>query len=201
MGDKERAETSRRSVLKGSALGAGALFGAAGLTATARAATGAAPATPGEPVGDQYFLKIDGITGDVTQKGLEGFVKIEDFRLGASRVATNGAAAGKAKEAQLHFDAPSSIASPLLMLDVVNGKTLKSGAVFVADANNNIFIKMDLVDVLVSSYEIIAVDQAQPTDQASLSFGKIKFAFYPQNADGFPGTPVTMQWDFRSNKA
>jgi type VI protein secretion system component Hcp len=199
MGDREKYETSRRAVLKGSALGAGAIFGAAGLTATARAATGTA-APVGEPIGDQYFLKLDGITGNVTEKGLEGFIVLDDFKLGASRTATNGASSGKAKEVQVHFDAPSSIASPLLMLNVVNGKSIKSGAIYVADANNNIFIKMDFVDILVSSYEIIAVDQAQPEDAGALSFGAIKFAFYHQNADGLPSSPVKMQWDFRSNK-
>jgi type VI protein secretion system component Hcp len=200
MGDREKYETSRRAVLRGSALGAGALFGAAGLSATARAATGTS-APVGEPVGDQYFLKIEGITGDVTTKGLEGFIGLDDFSVGASHTASNGAASGKAKEVQVHFDAPSSIASPLLMLNVVNGKPIKTGAVYVTDANNNIFIKMDLVDVLVSSYEIIAVDQARPEDKGTLSFGAIKFAFYHQNADGLPSSPVKMAWDFRSNKA
>lgn len=199
MGDREKYETSRRAVLKGSAIGAGAIFGAAGLTATARAATGAA-APVGEPVGDQYFLKIEGITGNVTEKGLEGFISLDDFSVGASHAATNATSSGKAKEVQVHFDAPSSIASPLLMLHVVNGKHSSTGAIYVADANNNIFVKIDFVDVLVSSYEIIAVDQARPEDRGTLSFGAIKFAFYHQNADGLPSSPVKMAWDFRANK-
>lgn len=198
MADQEHA-TSRRAVLRGSALGAGALFGAAGFTSAARAATGMPqPKIGGEPVGDQYFLKLDGIDGAADQKGFEKWIELTDFSWGASRPALNGESTGKAKEVQVHFTAPSSIASPLLMLGTVSGNSIKNGSLYVANNDGAVFIKGEFTQILISSYEIGGIDGTAPLDQASLAFGKIKFTFYGHNEDG--SNPVSMVWDLRSNK-
>lgn len=203
----ETSNASRRSVLKGSALGAGTLLGAAGLAATARAAgatppkaDSAAPATPG-PAGDQYFLKIDGIDGESLQKGFEKWIEITDFGFGARRAAKNGSSAAKEpSEIQMHFDAPVSTASPLLMLSAFDGKAIKSGGVSVTTNQSVTFLKIELTDIVVSSYEVAATDTDRPQDQCSLSFGKIKFSYQAQSPTGGLTPPITTVWDLRSNK-
>jgi type VI secretion system secreted protein Hcp len=207
MGDANNAEASRRTVLKGSAIGAGALLTASGLAATARAAGAATPkpaaagAAQPEPAGDQYFLKLDGIPGESTVKGYEDWIEITDFSLGASRGAVNGSTSAKQpKEIQVHFEAPLSKASPLLMLSTFDGKPIKTGNLSVSDGRLNTFLKIDFVDVVVSSYEVGSTETERPQDQASLSFGKIKFSYYGQTADGSVSKPITISWDLRSEK-
>jgi type VI protein secretion system component Hcp len=206
MGETSNAEASRRTVLKGSAIGAGALLTASGLAATARAAGASTPKPANangvqpQQAGDLYFLKLDGIDGEGTTKGYEKWVDILDFSFGGSRDALNGTSTGKAKETELRFQAEMSKASPLLLLSAFDGKVIKTGNLTVTDGRLNAFLKIELVDVVVSSYQTGGAGSERPEDSASLSFGKIKFSYYPQNADGALETPVKMQWDLRSQK-
>ena len=188
MGDRGKSETSRRAVLKGSALGAGALFGAAGLTATARAATGAAPRRPGEPVGDQYFLKLDGITGDVTREGSRGVHQARRLQRRVRRVRRPTAPPGKAKEAQVHFDAPSQ--HRLASADAerrerqARSRAAPSSSPTPTTTSSSRWISSTSSSAPTRSSPST---RRSPDDQASLSFGKIKFAFYHAERRRLPG--------------
>ncbi len=92
--------------------------------------------------GEQYFLKLDGITGDVLDKPYAGAIQLTEFSWGASRSASNGSSTGKEeKETQLTVQTAFSQASPLLMLAAVEGKPIKSGELDAADSQGNIFIR------------------------------------------------------------
>ncbi|HEY2273034.1 MAG TPA: type VI secretion system tube protein Hcp [Jatrophihabitantaceae bacterium] len=201
------AEASRRTVLKGSAIGAGALLTASGLAATARAAGAATPkatnADGAQPAQgeDSYFLKLDGIAGESLVKGYEDWIEITDFSVGASRGALNGTSTGKQpKEMEVHFEAPLSKASPLLLLSAFDGKAVKTGNITVTDTQLHPFLKIDLTDIVVSSFQTGGIEEDRPTDSASLSFGKIKFSYFPQNADGALEKPIIAVWDLRAEK-
>ena len=47
--------------------------------------------------GEQYFLKLDGITGDVLDKGIAGAIQLTEFSWGASRAAANGVEHGQGR--------------------------------------------------------------------------------------------------------
>lgn len=200
-------ETSRRTVLRGSALGAGALIGAAGLAGTARAATptpaemaASVPSSPG-PVGDEYFLKLDGIPGDSRYKGLENYIELSDFSWGASRSTRNGAARGKATADEIQFRAPSSKASPLLLRNTVTGERIRTGMIVVANGQGNQFYKVTFNDLVITSYSSAGQNEERPSDHGTLSFGRIKFAFYGQDPKGELEPPVVTEWDTHSDKS
>jgi type VI secretion system secreted protein Hcp len=200
---------SRRDVLKSGALGVGALaavVGVSGLNATsASAAPMAAAALPSGT--DNYFLKLDGVAGDSTDAKHKGEIQLLSFSWGASNPssigsATGGAGAGKVSLSDFSFTAKSSKASPLLFLNAATGRRLKTGLITVAHRNRGgqAYIKIELTDVLVSSYEQGAGGGSAPVDAASLRFAKIAYSFYPQAPDGSLGTPVTGGWDLTTNK-
>ena len=63
------------------------------------------------------------------------------------------------------------------------------------------FLRIDLTDVLVSSYAISSAGGGSfPQDTFNLSFSKIKFTYTPQNEDGSAGTPVSFCTDVRTDR-
>jgi type VI protein secretion system component Hcp len=188
----DRRDTSRRTILKGSALGAGAILGAAALPASARAAAPEKqPALPGAP-GDSYFLKIK-----------SGSIPLTSFSFGAARAATGGRTSAKEPSVgQIHFTAPSSIASPTLMLDTLEGRSLGNGTITATDNETGAqYVKIDLTDILVSSYEISGASDQAPEAVGALSYAKIEFSYYPFDAaSGTLGTATTIRWDIRTEK-
>jgi type VI protein secretion system component Hcp len=185
----ENHDASRRTILKGSALGAGALLGAAALPAAAHAAA-KPPEAVGEAGAGSYFMKFKSST-----------IELTSFSFGASRAASEGRATGKeAHPAELNFTAPSTAASPTLMLLTVSGKALPAVQLTAKDANQVTFLKVDLAEVLVSSYHIGGPSDSIPLDSGVLSYGKISYSFYPVSVAGGPGTPTTMTWDVRADK-
>jgi type VI secretion system secreted protein Hcp len=201
----ESSGASRRDVLKTGAVGLGALAGTVGLSgATADAAPMAAVALPTGT--DNYFLKLDGILGDSTDAKHKGEIQLLAFSWGAANsggsTSGGGGGAGKVNFSDLSFSARTSQASPLLLLATADGKHIKSGLLTVAKKGRRQqdYIKIELTDVLVSSYQTAAGDGSAPIDSASLNFSKIKYSFYPQRPDGSLGSPVTATWDLLGNK-
>jgi type VI protein secretion system component Hcp len=192
----ETHDASRRTILKGSALGAGALLGAAALPATARAATAAkSPADPATGAG--YFLKIE----DTLQKIDTNFIPLTTYSFGAAHGAADGRASrGNATEAEFRFTAPATTASPTLMLLTVSAKLLPAVQLTAKNANQVTFLKIELSEVIVSSYEMSGPSDEIPTDTAVLSYGKIAYSFYPISVGGGAGVPTTMTWDVRTDK-
>ncbi len=183
----------RRTVLRGGALGAGALLGAVGLSngqAAAAATTPMIAATPSDsgPAGVQVFLKIDGVPGDSQHKGLESFIELSDFSWGSTHSSKNGVGKGKPAADEVHFRAPVSSASPLLMLRTVTGETVSSAYLVVTKGGEQSpasqFIKTEFTDVAFSSYDVEASNEGVPYDTATLSFGRIRFSYYPAGAQG-----------------
>lgn len=195
---RETHDTSRRTILKGSALGAGALIGAAALPASAKAAAPAAlPEALGTPGPDSYFMKIKTTT-----------IPLTSFSFGASRAASEGRAGRKAASpTQIHFHAPTTVSSPNLMRYMVVGQVLPAvqlsavrGSGAIKGEASVTFLKVDLSDVVVSSYEFSAPFDDVPGDSGTLSYGKITYSYYPQNPDGQLGVPTTLVWDTRTDK-
>ncbi|MBN9608902.1 MAG: type VI secretion system tube protein Hcp [Actinobacteria bacterium] len=216
MSDSTSYEASRRTVIKGGAVGAGALLGALGLGAgTAAAAPIAAPeatvAFPAAaPSGDgvSYFLKLDGIAGESTLKGLEGWIELGSFSWGASNSAGfgrpgSGGASSRPAELATTFTAPTSKASPLLLRSVVLGTHIKTGQVVAASQNQAImaqFLKYEFTDVALSFYKEDMADGSRPMDSCGFHFAAGKVSYYPTNVDGMLGEPVSFAFDFRTGK-
>lgn len=221
MSDHPAFEASRRSVIRGGAIGAGALIGALGLGAgQAAAATPAVgptvvgsaglPVTDAAAVGprsDRLFMKLDGIPGDSMYKGYEDWIELAAFSWGVQNTtapnAGGGAGAGKAQPLEFSFSGPTSKASPLLFKSTASGQHIKSGQLVVThDSRSGMtpFLKYELTDVLIDFYKNDMTSSSSPTDAASLNFTRVKMTYTPQDSKGAIGQPVTTEWDLRSNK-
>lgn len=229
MSDSPAFEPSRRSVFRGGAIGAGALIGALGLGAGTAAAAVPVVAAADDGSGDgsddtdaavtpaaaavgttdaQVFLKLDGIAGESTHKDFPGWIELYDFGWGARNTGNSatggGAGAGKSQPTNVVFTAQTSKATPLMLKSTVSGKHISTGQVVMtrggAKEQTIQFIKLDLTDVGLDFLKVDMLAEGLPTDRGSLTFSRVKFAYYPQSADGGLSDPVIVEWDTRSNK-
>ncbi len=150
-----------------------------------------------------YFLKIDGIEGE--SRSHKGEIDIMSFSWGESHPATIGGAgggggAGRVQMQDFHFTKSMDKSSPSLFLKCANGARILSATLFGNRTNANgesfAFLKFELSDVLVSSYQTGGDGSAVPTDQFSLNFAKIEIFYTPNSGD-----QVSQGWDLRQNRA
>jgi type VI secretion system secreted protein Hcp len=155
-----------------------------------------------------YFLKIDGITGESTNPAYKESIDIESFSWGLSNSgraigsATSGAGAGKVSFQDIHFTAKLSSASPQLMLYCAAGKHFPSATLTGIESGKAQldYLTIKLTDVIVSSYETTgATGNALAEDQFTLNFAKVEMDYRPQLDTGALGEALVGGWDLRGN--
>lgn len=152
-----------------------------------------------------YFLKLDGISGESKDSKHKGEIEVLSFSFGASHSsggAGGGGGAGKVEMTDFAFTARASKASPVLFLHCAQGKHIKQAILTVRKAGQaqQEYLKIKLNDVLVSSYALGGHEsEAQPNDAFSLNFKKLSYDYFPQKPDGSLGTGVHAGWDLTKN--
>lgn len=150
------------------------------------------------------FMKYDGIDGDVTAKGHEKWIELQSYSMGCenARRAGSGGGTGKVSFSDLSFTKRSGKSSALLMLACANGKSAKQVIVEnmrnVGGGGQEVFQRITLEDVVVSSYQVNAEQGSVPHEELSLNFTKIKFeqrVASPTAANQFE----TMTWNLKTN--
>src|SRR5690349_2785834 len=162
-----------------------------------------------------YFLKIDGITGESTGKGHEGSIELDSWSWGLANRTTGatgtGRATGRAQFTGFTFGAASTKASPQMMSFCASGKHIKeavlSGSRTGGEGGNATdFLKIKFSDVLISSYQESAASEMadfennSPMDQVTLNFAKIEFTYTSQSPTGGLGEPTTSGFDLEKDQ-
>lgn len=153
-----------------------------------------------------YFLKLDGIQGESTDSKHKDQIELASFSWGAahsgSAATGGGAGAGKATVKDLRFVQRTQKSTPQLLGKLMAGQHIKSGILTGRKSTKDQieFIKIELTDVLVTSYDVTAEDDL-PVEEIGLSFAAFKLTYVPSSASGAAGTPVSMGWDLKQNKA
>jgi type VI secretion system secreted protein Hcp len=128
-----------------------------------------------------YFLKLDGIEGESTDRDHKGEIDVLSFSWGAAQEGINdgggGGGTGKVTLQDFHFTANFNKASPALFFACASGKHIKQGVLIGRSdrKGREAFYKVTLTDVLVSSYQTGGSGDSVPTDQFSLNFAKIEY--------------------------
>jgi type VI secretion system secreted protein Hcp len=150
-----------------------------------------------------YFLKIDGVTGESTKKGFTDQIEIESFSFGESQGSAHstgtGGGAGKVSMSDFSFTARMSKASPVLFLKCAMGEH-PATAVLTArkqGGGQQVYLTWTMSEVTVSSYNTGGSNggDAIPIETFALAFKKIQVEYKPQKADGSMGAAVTAGYD------
>lgn len=154
-----------------------------------------------------YFLKIDGVSGESLDSKHKGEIEVESWSWGESNPAQpgggGGAGAGKVQIQDLVFTSRFSKASPQLILACASGKHFKDAVLTARKAGKGQqeFLTFSLSDVLVSAYQTSgAGGDVLPGDSVALNFSKIQVEYKPQNPDGSLGSSIKAGWDVKQNK-
>ena len=155
-----------------------------------------------------YFLKIDGVSGESSDAKHKGEINLESFSWGETNPGGGGpgggGGAGKVQMQDLVVTMVVSKASPKLMLGCASGKHYKEAVLTVRKAGKSQqeFLVYKFKDVIVTSYQTGGSEQSDViVDQASLGFSTIQLEYRPQKADGSLDAPVKAGWDLKQNKA
>jgi type VI secretion system secreted protein Hcp len=171
---------SRREVLRGSAIGVGALVGAMGVSANSSEA--AAPGYRVEMASSptqQFYLALTGIDGPATAKGFEKQIPLHSFGFGVTGPASSGGAGvGKSVPENLAFAASTSKASPKLLLTCANGSHITRATlrgVRTTPRGAQVFLRLDLNEVNVASYTATESGGGAATDHVALAYRSLTY--------------------------
>ena len=157
---------------------------------------------------ERWFLKLDGIVGESTHSTHKDEIDVESWSWGLSHSGSSsgggGGGAGKASFQDFHFVSRISKASPALFLACATGQHRKDATLTgerAGAAKGGTFLQYKLNDVLVTSVQLSDVAGGDPpVEQFSLNYSKIELSFFPQDAKGKVGAPITAGFDVKAHK-
>jgi type VI secretion system secreted protein Hcp len=133
-------------------------------------------------------------------------IHIESFSWGLSQTvahASGGGGAGKVSVHDVSITKYVDKASPTLMLLCSNGKHIKEGLITLRKAGDQPleYMKIKLMDILVSGCQFAGQDGDQLTETITLNFAKFQVEYQEQDANGAAkGGPVSTGWDVKANQ-
>lgn len=167
---------------------------------------GAVVKGPGNEVDAQgaavdYFLKIEGVEGEIVADGHVGDIALESWSWGESNATTvgTGAGAGKVRMNDFHFRMRAGKASPQLFLYCAQGRIIPS-ATLVGTRDGREFVRWELKNVIISSFkEEGDRGTGAPMNEMRLRYTQIIVTYTVQNADGTT-RKLSAGWDLAANK-
>jgi type VI secretion system secreted protein Hcp len=156
-----------------------------------------------------FFLKIEGITGESIDSKHKDSMQIESWSFGASNSGSSGigggGGSGKVSMQDFHFTIQNGKASPGLFLACAQGDHKKEATLTCRKAggvNPVEYLVVKFTDVLISSFQTGASNGSSslPMEQISFNFTKIEFEYKAQKKDGSADGSIKVGYDIKTNK-
>jgi type VI secretion system secreted protein Hcp len=138
-----------------------------------------------------YFLKLDAIDGESKDAAFTKNIDVMSWSWGQTNggsmaSGTGGGGVGKVQMQDLHVVAAMNTSSAKLIQACAGGTHIPTAVLTCREAGETpqVFMKITLTDVLVSSYQTggSGHSEVRPTDQFSLNFAKIKYEYGAQDS-------------------
>ncbi len=152
------------------------------------------------------FLKLDGIKGESQDHKHKDTIHIESFSWGMSQggghAAGGGGGTGKVHVHDISITKFVDKATPALMLYCCNGKHIPNGLITVRKAGEKPveYLKIKLVDILISGVQDAGHGSDLLTENVTLNFAKFHVEYLEQAADGTGKPGGEMGWDVKANQ-
>ena len=167
------------------------------------------------------YMKMDKITGDVTAKGHENWIEIDDLYFGIKRHINTEPGRVIDREgtrpsiSNLTLTKRIDKSSPLLFSEACVGKSLPSVKLDICQTDDSLnpYTQLTLNNVIVSSYELSSIkedepssksnlhSQAWPMEKISLSYDRIEIKYIPYGTDNKPQSPIPAGYDLKAATA
>jgi type VI secretion system secreted protein Hcp len=150
-------------------------------------------------------LKLDGVKGESTHAKHKDEIALQSWSWGVSNASNSsggGMAVGKGIPQDLHFTKKYDNASPNLSKHCAAGKHFKDATISMslAGGKQEDFLVIKLKEVFISSHQVSASTGGEVSDQASMTYSDIEYAFKPQKDDGSLGGEVKFGWNTRTTE-
>lgn len=155
------------------------------------------------------YLKLEGVDGEATRKGMEKQINILSFSWGASNPSSpigSGAGAGKVSVSDFSCMKWTDKSSAKLFQACCAGKHFKKATLTLMKAGGEAaldYLKYDFTELFVTSIQWSGSSGGDdvPTESVSFSFGSVEVTYTEQKPDGTKGTPQVAGWDLKGSKA
>jgi type VI secretion system secreted protein Hcp len=154
------------------------------------------------------FLKLDGIKGEAADHKHKDEIDILSWSWGLSNTGSGhvggGSGTGKVNVQDLSFTKRIDRATSLLIGRCANGTHIKEGFLYARKAGGDKpveYLKIEMRDILVSSFQTSANGDEVAVESVSLNFSKVIVYYQPQKKDGSAdGGTIDTGWDIKKNE-
>ena len=154
-----------------------------------------------------YFLQIDDIKGEATERSHKDWITINSFSWGINNSgsvgAGGGASSGKAILSPFSWTQFLDMSVPPMFVGVASGKHYSKATLDVqniAAGTAGVYFQMVFEDVLLTSLNISGAGDI-PGVFGALEYSKVTMTYRQQKADGSFNTPIIGGWDLKKNAA
>jgi type VI protein secretion system component Hcp len=148
---------------------------------------------------DRLLMKLDGITGGVTEKAFKGDVELSSFAVGAEAPVTGiaGAGAGKVNIQSFSFVKKADRSDPELAKHLGNGQAIKLADVAVLHVSKTAKSSqlVEAADYKLTNIVVTGIQQTGGTERVTGTFQKL------QGSVGTGTNKVSTGWNLVTNKA
>ncbi|MBK7423004.1 MAG: type VI secretion system tube protein Hcp [Propionivibrio sp.] len=152
-----------------------------------------------------YFLQLDGIKGESTDKDHKDWINFNSFSWGVTNSApVGGGGGGSGKAVFQDFSWYQGLDRSItgLFSSVATGKHIKTAVVDFQSSGEKpiVYFKMSFNDVLLSEVSLQGSGGNKPFVDASFSYAKVTLDYWDQKPDGSRGTKSTASYDLKQGK-
>ena len=155
----------------------------------------------------EMFLKLAGIEGESIDAKHKGEIDVLAWSWGLSNQPPagggGGGGTGRATIENISINKTVDLASPLLLSFGAQGKRIADGTLTTRRPGKagNEFLLLKMTNVVVTSVHVAAAqDQNVPTENVTLSFGKVEFVYRATKPTGGPCAEKIFTWDVAAGK-
>jgi type VI secretion system secreted protein Hcp len=151
-----------------------------------------------------WYVKFDGVDGSATQRDHIHWTNAVTVNIGGHKAGGGGTGVGRVGGKMHLEDISIGIINdrgvPKLLEAAVKGKIFKKveihGTATYGDAGEQVYLKIELENVQITSYQLGVLDNNSATDDLALSlnFEKYKTVFTEYGKDGAKGGNVEFEW-------
>jgi len=160
---------------------------------------------PNAHAASDYFMKVDGITGESQANGMQGYIDIDGFSFQAEQLGTavtgGGMGAGKAQFDGLEVTKPVDAATPQLFQRLGAGTHLASVEVVSRSTATAPYVRYCFQNALITSQKQEGASGDNVHETLKFSVLAAGQQFTRQNPDGTLGNSVFGGWDLKTNMA
>ena len=142
-----------------------------------------------------WFLRLEQVQGESTDTKHKGEIDVLSWSWSVDpNPSANGLRASKPCVSDLSFSKAVDKATPQLIGNAASGMRIPRGTLVGRRTGAKVeqeYLRIELRDIVVSSFQTGSVGSAAPLETVSLSFETMVVEYRPQAVDGAPGTAAT----------